>query len=173
MKLLVAVDFSASVEHVIDYVRKLGTVLNARVWLLHATDPHPELVGHEAAPPKVRSLAAEEFHKEHRQLQQLGDELRDSGLDCVALLIQGQTVETILAEAEKLMREESVYLEGIRFRQIHDDGVIFLPCLLDELPAVRDDDLKKRVDLDHVELLGCGGEKRIELHVIETFGTGF
>ena len=47
-------------------------------------------------------MAAKEFHEEHHQLQQAGDELRKAGLDCVALLIQGGTATTILTEAERL-----------------------------------------------------------------------
>lgn len=102
MKLLVAVDFSSTFEAVIAYASKLGNLLDARIWLLHVAEPNPELVGHEAASQELRDLAAKEFHEEHRKLQQAGDELRKAGLDCVALLIQGGTVTTILGEAEKL-----------------------------------------------------------------------
>jgi len=102
MKLLVAVDFSTTFDPVIAYAGKLGSLLNAKVWLLHAAEPNPELVGHEAASRELRDSAAKEFHEEHRQLQQAGDELRKAGLDCVSLLVQGATATTILNEAEKL-----------------------------------------------------------------------
>ena len=102
MKLLIAVDFSATFDTVIAYAGKLGSLLDARIWLLHVAEPNPELVGHEVASPAVRDLNAKEFHEEHRQLQQAGDELRKAGLDCVALLIQGDTATTILTEAERL-----------------------------------------------------------------------
>jgi nucleotide-binding universal stress UspA family protein len=102
MKLLIAVDFSKTFDSVIAYAGKLGSLLNARVWLLHVAEPNPELVGHEVASQELRDMAAKEFHQEHRQLQHAGDELRKAGLDCVALLIQGNKATTILAEAEKL-----------------------------------------------------------------------
>lgn len=102
MKLLVAVDFSSAFESVIAQAGKLGNLLDAKIWLLHVADPNPELVGNEVASQELRFLAANEFHKEHRKLQQAGDELRKAGLDCVALLVQGGTVTTILSEAEKL-----------------------------------------------------------------------
>ena len=102
MKLLVAVDFSSRFESVIAFANRLGCLLNARIWLLHVAEPNPELVGHDGASQLLRDTAAERFHEEHRQLQQAGDELRKGGLDCVALLIQGDTGTTILNEAEKL-----------------------------------------------------------------------
>ncbi len=102
MKLLIAVDFSTTFDSVIAYASKLGSLLNAKLWLLHVAEPNPELVGHEVASQALRDLAAKEFHDEHSQLQQAGDELRKAGLDCVALLIQGNTATTILTEAERL-----------------------------------------------------------------------
>ena len=102
MKLLIAVDFSTRFDSIIAYASKLGSLLNAKMWLLHVAEPNPELVGHEVASQELRDLAAKEFHEEHHQLQQAGDELRKAGLDCVALLIQGGTATTILTEAERL-----------------------------------------------------------------------
>lgn len=102
MKLLIAVDFSATFDSVIAYAGKLGSLLNAKMWLLHVAEPNPELVGREVASQALRDLAAKELHEEHSQLQRAGDELRKAGLDCVALHIQGDTATTILAEAEKL-----------------------------------------------------------------------
>ncbi len=102
MKLLIAVDLSKTYDSIITYAGKLGSLLNARIWLLHVAEPNPELVGREVASQELRDLAAKEFHEEHRQLQQAGDELRKAGLDCVALLVQGDTATTILAESERL-----------------------------------------------------------------------
>ena len=102
MKLLIAVDFSATFDSVIAYAGKLGSLLNAKIWLLHVAEPNPELVGREVASHELRDLAAKKFHEEHHQLQQAGDELRKAGLDCVALLIQGDAATTTLTEAERL-----------------------------------------------------------------------
>ncbi len=102
MELLVAVDFSDSSQQIVEYVRELGKVLSGKIWLLHVAEPDPEFVGYEVDPPEMRDTVAKRFHKEHQQLQQLGLGLRSEGLDCVALLVQGRTVETILREIEKL-----------------------------------------------------------------------
>jgi nucleotide-binding universal stress UspA family protein len=102
MKLLIAVDFSTSFDAIIAYTRRLGALLNARIWLLHVAIPNPELAGFQVASQTLRDSAAKEFHEEHRHLQRAADELRQAGLDCVALLVQGSAATTILAEAEKL-----------------------------------------------------------------------
>ncbi len=102
MKLLVAVDFSESSEELIECVKEWGKVMSAKIWLVHVAEPDPEFVGYEVDPPEMRDVVASRFHKEHQQLQQCSQELRSEGLDCVALLVQGPTVETILREMEKL-----------------------------------------------------------------------
>ncbi len=102
MKLLVAVDFCDSSQKIFEHVRELGKGVNAKIWLLHVAEPDPEFVGYEVDSPEMRYVVARRFHKEHQQLQQLGLKLRSEGMDCVALLVQGPTVETILREIEKL-----------------------------------------------------------------------
>ncbi len=102
MKLLVAIDFSDSSQQMFEYVKELGKVLSGKIWLLHVAEPDPEFVGYEVDPPEMRDAVARRFHKEHQQLQRLGQELRSEEMDCVALLVQGPTVETILRQIEKL-----------------------------------------------------------------------
>lgn len=102
MNLLTAIDFSDSSQIVIEKVKELATALSAKVWLLHIAEPDPDFVGYEVDTPVMREVTAERFRKEHRQLQQLSDDLRSKGIDCTALLIQGPTVETIINETSKL-----------------------------------------------------------------------
>lgn len=64
--------------------------------------PEPDFVGYDAGSPAVRDQVAHEHREEHRQLQAHAQALRDLGVDCTALLIQGPTVETILREAQRL-----------------------------------------------------------------------
>ncbi|MGD2137809.1 MAG: universal stress protein [Gammaproteobacteria bacterium] len=101
MKLLVAVDFSASLQPVIEAAEKMGKAHNAKIWLLHVVEPNPELAGFQAASQQVRDYVARKFHQEHRQLQDIAAGLRESGMDCSAHLVEGLTVETILDEAKK------------------------------------------------------------------------
>lgn len=102
MKLLVAIDLSDSSRIVLDYVKDLAKALSGKIWLLHVAEPDPEFVGYEVDPPVMRDAVARRFHKEHQQIQQLSQELRSTGLECDALLVQGPTVETILRQIEKL-----------------------------------------------------------------------
>jgi nucleotide-binding universal stress UspA family protein len=53
-------------------------------------------------PDVVRDQVAEEYHREHRQVQRLADSLRSSDVGATALLIQGSIVETIIREADRL-----------------------------------------------------------------------
>jgi nucleotide-binding universal stress UspA family protein len=101
MNILVAVDFSASLQPVIEAAKKLGKSQNAKIWLLHVVEPNPELAGFQAASQQVRDYIASKFHKEHKKLQELSANLREDGLDCSAHLVEGLTVETILGEAKK------------------------------------------------------------------------
>jgi nucleotide-binding universal stress UspA family protein len=102
MDILVGIDFSESAQKVIDQSAVLAEALNAKIWLVHVAEPDPAFVGYEADPKVMRDVVAKKYHEEHRQLQAIGETLRDSGLNCVALLVQGATVETILAEASEV-----------------------------------------------------------------------
>jgi len=102
MDLLVAVDLSESTEKVIANAKIISKSLTAKMWLLHVAEPDPDFVGYAAGPESERNAVANRFHAEHKSLQQYAENMRSDGINCVALLVQGSTVETILHEAEKL-----------------------------------------------------------------------
>ena len=112
MKLLVGVDFSESTEKIVKKAEEIAKALSAKVWLMHVAKPEPsdlygagyepDAIGLEMDPQTFRDSLAKRFHKEHRQLQEIADRLRKAGLDTTALLVQGETVETILKEVSKL-----------------------------------------------------------------------
>jgi nucleotide-binding universal stress UspA family protein len=112
MKLLVGVDLSEATEKIVKKAGELAKELSAQVWLIHVTKPEPAdlfIAGYEpdqienaTDPQVVRDSMAKRFHNEHRQIQEIADRLRNSGLDSSALLVQGATVEMILKEASKL-----------------------------------------------------------------------
>ena len=101
MKILVAVDLSTSTKKILKTVEVIAEALSAKVWLLHVAAPEPDFVGWEAGPQTVRDSQAEEFHDQHRHIQEIADRLRGKGLDTTALLIQGATADKILEEASK------------------------------------------------------------------------
>jgi len=102
MKILIGVDLSDSTGKIVKIAMELAKALSARVWLLHVAEPDPDFVGFEAGPQSVRDSLSKTFHDEHCQIQEIADRFRTAGLDATALLVQGETAETILKEASKL-----------------------------------------------------------------------
>ncbi len=110
MKILVAIDFSDITEKVLLQSRTLAKVMAAEICLLHVAEPNPDHITYDydpAAmysidPSDIRDQIAQRFHNEHKVLQQYANELRDDGLNCKALMVQGETVEMLLKGIEKL-----------------------------------------------------------------------
>ena len=75
-------------------------VINYGCCMLRNQNPH--LLALNQVPDVVRQAMAERYHHEHQQLQASAQVLRDQGLAATALLIQGATAETIVAQAEAL-----------------------------------------------------------------------
>ena len=102
MNILTCIDFSASTEKVVNKTAEIAKAISAKLWLLHIAEPEPDFVGYEVGPQSVRDSLSKRFHEEHRQIQAIADRMRKEGIDTTALLVQGSTVETILAKASKL-----------------------------------------------------------------------
>ncbi len=101
MNYLVPVDFSNATESVVAFLETLADKKRDKIWLVHAAEPNPAFVGFEAGPDVVREQVAGEFKREHSEIQALSKSFRDKGYDCKGLLVQGQTVKTILDSAKK------------------------------------------------------------------------
>jgi nucleotide-binding universal stress UspA family protein len=102
MNILAAVDFSPVTRDVLEILGRIAKAMPAKVFLVHVAPPDPAFVGYGAGPKAVRGQVAAEHHARHQQLQELADELRARGVDATALLLQGATVDTLIAEAGKL-----------------------------------------------------------------------
>jgi len=102
MKLLVAVDLSEATQIIVDKVIELCRKQPTKLWIVHNAEPPPDFVEFKVDPLAARESLAKKFHKEHRQVQEIADRLRDAGLDATALLVHGPTVKTILKEASDL-----------------------------------------------------------------------
>jgi nucleotide-binding universal stress UspA family protein len=98
---LAAVDFSDLTDDVIERAALLARSCSARLWLVHVAASDPEFVGYDVGPRSTREARATELRDEHRTLQAIAERLRAEGLETVALLVQGPTVETILEQAAK------------------------------------------------------------------------
>lgn len=110
MNILVAIDFSDITEQVLLQTHKLANAMSAKVYLLNVAEPNPDHIAYDydpAAmyaidPSEIRDSIAKRFHEEHRKLQGYAEHMRNDGLECKALMVQGPTVEMLLKEAEQL-----------------------------------------------------------------------
>ena len=102
MKLLVVTDLEENGEAFLTRAREWATRFADWVWIIHVEDPDPAFVGYEAGPQEVRDTVAREIRDHHRRLEEESERWRETGIDAVALTIQGPLVESILQEAEKV-----------------------------------------------------------------------
>lgn len=102
MKVLICIDLSDSTEKILTHTHKLTRSLSGQLYLLHVADPEPDFIGLDVGPQSVRDSLSNEYHQEHKDLQEIARELRGNGVNTTALLIQGPTIETILKESQKL-----------------------------------------------------------------------
>ena len=103
--MLVCVDFSDVTEDVLETAQRTAQAFSSATWLVHAAAPDPDFVGYEAGPQVVRDDVAKHLRAEHRQLQDHAQRMRDAGIDAHALLIQGPTVDALLAQADEVGAE--------------------------------------------------------------------
>lgn len=102
MKILICLDLSDSTELILEKVEELCRPLKSKVWLLHNAMPEPETIEFKVDPIEARESLAKKFHHQHRQIQELAERFREAGIDATALLVHGNTVDTILVEAADL-----------------------------------------------------------------------
>jgi nucleotide-binding universal stress UspA family protein len=105
MRILVAIDFSAVTERMIDLVEHMPGRNDNDVFLLHVAVPEPEFVGYEAGPEVVRDQVAAELRHERDELHALAERLRRAGIDTTAIMVPGATVETIFEQVHKRSAE--------------------------------------------------------------------
>jgi nucleotide-binding universal stress UspA family protein len=110
MNILVAIDFSDITPKLLRQVVKMSSALSAEVVLMHIAEPNPDHIAYDFDPASVyaidpneiRDSIAERFHQERKQLQEHAEDLRQRGVECKALMIQGQTVDSLVKEAERM-----------------------------------------------------------------------
>lgn len=103
-EVLGCVDFSDASDAVVVEAVRLARQSGNRLHLLHVAAGEPALAGYDEGPVAVhtRDERALELTDEHRQLRELAATFATDGLEIVPLLIMGATVETIVAEAERI-----------------------------------------------------------------------
>ena len=99
--ILIGVDFSAVTEALLRLGSAMARSFDGRVRLLHVAAADPDFVGYEPGPQTVRDSRAHELRAEHAQLQDMADRLCSKGIQADALMVQGKTSDTLLAQAEE------------------------------------------------------------------------
>ncbi len=100
--ILVPIDFSAETQRAIDIASNIGKAFGAKLWLVHVAAPDPDFVGFDAGPTYIRDHRAEILREEHAEIQKAASALKEQGLQCDGLLVQGSTTETLLEEIDRL-----------------------------------------------------------------------
>jgi len=100
--ILVAIDLEDNSQIVVENAAALAEKFAAKIWILHVSDPDPDFVGNAVGPQYIRDNLAMEIHHEHKLVKQFVDMVKARGIAADGLLIQGITIEMILAETEKL-----------------------------------------------------------------------
>ena len=95
-------DLKPSDQALLQFASAMAEKFNSSIWVLHIAAPDPDFVGYDVGPSYIREMRADELRKEHRQLQEIADQLSKKGIKAEGLLIQGPTVEMILEEVGKL-----------------------------------------------------------------------
>ena len=103
-EVLGCVDFSDASDAVVVEAVRLARQSGNRLHLVHVAADESALAGYDEGPVAVhtRDERAHELTDEHHQMRQLAERFGVEGLEIVPLLIMGPTVETIIAEADRI-----------------------------------------------------------------------
>lgn len=100
--ILVALELSPADDHVVQRAVELAKATGAHLSLLHVAAPEPDFVGFEVGPQYVRDHLADTLRSDHRHIQALAAKAHAQGVKTLGRLVQGPTVDTLLAEAAEL-----------------------------------------------------------------------
>jgi nucleotide-binding universal stress UspA family protein len=103
-EVLGCVDFSDASDAVVVEAVRIARQSGNRLHLLHVAASESALAGYDEGPVAVhtRDERAHELTDEHHRLRELAATYATDGLEIVPLLIMGPTVETIVAEADRI-----------------------------------------------------------------------
>ena len=96
------IDFSSVSEDIVNKAAELSKVYGAKCWLVHVARPDPEFIGYDVGPKYIRDARAEHLLDEHHKLDEYKSRLISQGINAEALLVQGEIMDTIQPEVDKL-----------------------------------------------------------------------
>jgi nucleotide-binding universal stress UspA family protein len=80
---------------------ELARAFSSKIWMLHVAPPsghYPFNIDNDM----LRREVAHELKDQHRFLQQLAESLREIDIDATSVMVKGETVKTIISEADRL-----------------------------------------------------------------------
>ena len=102
--ILVAIDNFESTttkSPLIEKTIELANAFSSKVWMLHVV-PQSGQSPYNVDNKIFRREVAHELHDEHEYLQQFAKCLRERNIESKSLLVEGETIQTILYESDRL-----------------------------------------------------------------------
>lgn len=94
--ILVAINFEKNAERLIEKAYEIASTFDAKVWILHVTEPDPDdYISLEAGPQFVHDKRVERRKQEAVLVKKLADNLKSRNVRAEGLLIEGPTAKTI------------------------------------------------------------------------------
>lgn len=101
--ILVAINFEKNAERLINKAQEMALAFDAKVWILHVTEPDPEdFRALEAGPQFARDKRAANRKKEAELVKQLAEDLNSRNVRAEGLVIEGPTAKTIRKKTTEL-----------------------------------------------------------------------
>ncbi|NOX42228.1 MAG: universal stress protein [Gammaproteobacteria bacterium] len=101
-KILVTIDFSDTAKEALNQAITLAHDTNTEIYLLYVAPANPDYIGLKTINQREREELSEILHKEHAQLHEMAHALTKRGVKSKALIMQGDIVDSILHEADKI-----------------------------------------------------------------------
>lgn len=124
--LLVAIDSCETTTIASPIVQKtieLANALAGKVWIIHIV-PYSRQAPYNVDSKTLRKEVVAEYRHEHEFLQQLAKCMHDRGIEAKALMVQGDIVNTIMKESERLNIDliiSGCHKQGMLYGALMDD----------------------------------------------------
>lgn len=101
--ILVAINFEKNAERLIEQGYRMAQAFDAKVWILHVTQPDSDdYLSREAGPQFARDKREANRKKEAALVKELTEKLKSRNIRAEGLVIEGPTAKTIQKKAVEL-----------------------------------------------------------------------
>ncbi|MBD3321268.1 MAG: hypothetical protein GF350_09260 [Chitinivibrionales bacterium] len=110
------VKFSPGTDKLLEVIEKMARCFESTVYLMHCENLLQEPADFSAGPREVRDRVAQELKGELHEIHHKGEELRAAGITTISLLVDGDVVDTIIKQANKIKAD--MIIMGARNRSL-------------------------------------------------------